>query len=77
MMACGTSPTMVELETARAAYRDLIMGNKPRVVVDQNGERVEFVAANAPRLYAYIQQMEQVLCPAASPRPNRPMGFLF
>ncbi|SFD52255.1 gpW protein [Pseudomonas citronellolis] len=76
-MACGAAPTIDDLNRARTAYQDLIMGNKPRVIVDQNGERVEFTAASASRLYLYVQQLEQQLCPSGVPRPNRPMGFIF
>lgn len=32
-------------------------GNKVRVVVDQNGERVEFTAANAGKLAQYIENL--------------------
>jgi hypothetical protein len=61
----------------RTDYRDLISGNKARVIVDQNGERVEFTAANAPRLYALIQEAEACLNPSTPTRAHRPMGFYF
>lgn len=70
------------LDEARKAYHALMTGTQPRVVVDQNGERLEFVAANASKLYSYIQQLEQVLgtpCGAA-PSPAvqyGPASFLF
>lgn len=52
----------VEIETklreARAAYHALMTGTLARVVVDQNGERVEFAASNQGKLYSYIQQLE-------------------
>lgn len=38
-----------------------MLGTSPRVVVDQNGERVEYTAANKTALYNYIQQMESQL----------------
>lgn len=49
------------LQDARKAYHSLMTGTSPRVVVDQNGERVEFTAANGSKLYAYIQQLEAAL----------------
>ncbi|EPP3878278.1 gpW family head-tail joining protein [Pseudomonas aeruginosa] len=76
-MSCGTEPTLQDLEEAHRAYQALIQGNKPRVIVDQNGERVEFTAANAARLYLYIQELERKLCPAGVRRPNGPMRFVF
>lgn len=47
-----------QLQDAEREYHALITGNKPRVVVDQNGERVEFTAANAGRLMQYIQSLK-------------------
>ena len=49
------------LNEARKAYHSLMTGTSARVVVDQNGERVEFVAANKQALLAYITQLEQQL----------------
>lgn len=69
--------TLEMLAELRRDYKDLISGNKARVVVDQNGERVEFTAANAARLYAMIQEVAACLEPGATVRPNRPMGFVF
>lgn len=53
-----------------------------RVLVDQSGERVEFVAANATALYNYIQQLEGELAAclgtAATVSPPRgPAQFFF
>lgn len=47
-----------KLQDAEREYHALITGSKPRVVVDQNGERVEFTAANAGRLMQYIQSLK-------------------
>lgn len=74
--------TPAMLQEARKAYHALMTGTSPRVVVDQNGERVEFVAASAPKLYNYIQQLEQALgtpCGQAPAYPtnNGPVGFFF
>lgn len=67
------------LAEAKQAYHDLLTGTKARVVVDSNGERVEFVAANRQALYAYIQELERVLCPPSSYPSNnlQPMRFTF
>lgn len=47
-----------KLDQAEQAYHDLAIGRSAKVVVDQNGERVEFTAANAARLQAYIQSLK-------------------
>lgn len=66
------------LAELREDYRAIVSGNKARVIVDQNGERVEFTSANLPRLYALIQEVAACLEPcSAGVRPNRPMGFVF
>lgn len=69
-----------QLDEARAAYHALNTGTMARVVVDQNGERVEFVAANRAGLYNYIQELERKVC-AVSAVPcapnNGPARFVF
>lgn len=50
-----------DLANAKAALKEILMGNKAKVVVDQNGERVEFAAANVDRLRAWIYEMELCL----------------
>lgn len=50
-----------KLAEAEAEYHALLTGNKARVVVDQNGERVEFTAANAARLGQYIEALRKQL----------------
>lgn len=50
--------TAQKLAAAQAAYHDLLTGNKARVVVDQNGERVEFTPANRDALRAYIEELQ-------------------
>ena len=47
-----------DLAQAKAALKEILMGNKAKVVVDQNGERVEFAAANVDRLRAWIFEMD-------------------
>lgn len=43
----------------KARYEDIISGQNARTLVDQNGERVEFSAANLPRLLNYINSLEK------------------
>ncbi|AEY69576.1 head-tail joining protein [Burkholderia phage vB_BceS_AH2] len=74
-MACDPA----KLQAARDAYDALMTGKMARVVVDQNGERVEFVAANAQRLLAYINSL-QAECDAAASgavRARGPFNFVF
>ena len=47
-----------KLVKAEDAYHQLMTGTMARVVVDQNGERVEFTPANASRLRAYIEDLK-------------------
>ena len=47
-----------KLDDAKAQYHLLVTGQQARVYVDQNGERVEFTAANRGALLAYIQRLE-------------------
>jgi len=46
------------LAEAEKALHQLTMGQTARTYVDQNGERVEFTAANASRLRAYIFELK-------------------
>ena len=48
-----------QLAEARAAYHRLQIGEAPAVFVDQNGERVEYTRTTAPRLAAYIADLER------------------
>ena len=46
------------IDAAKAAYHALVTGTQAKVVVDQNGERVEFTQANRQALKAYIKELE-------------------
>lgn len=46
-----------QLADAQAKYHSLLTGTLAKVFVDQNGERIEYNAANASRLAAYIQEL--------------------
>jgi hypothetical protein len=50
MAAMTTQQKLVEAEEA---YHSLMTGTQAKVVVDQNGERVEFTASNASCLHIY------------------------
>lgn len=67
------------LAEARAAYHKLVTGLSAREVVDQNGERVTFTAANRSALYNYILELETQLNPTPIGQAplNGPMGFTF
>lgn len=49
------------LAEAEQAYHALRLGQSARVYVDSNGERVEYAAANADRLRAYIVELKSQL----------------
>ncbi|AAQ63363.1 head-tail adaptor Ad1 [Burkholderia phage BcepNazgul] len=64
----------------RDAYHKLLTGRSARVIVDQNGERVEFTAANQQALVTYIRQLEAQCgdCgPCGGGRSNGPLQFTF
>ncbi|MEL4071762.1 gpW family head-tail joining protein [Ochrobactrum sp. GPK 3] len=63
-----------QLKEAETAYHRLMTGKSARVLVDQNGERIEYVAANASKLAAYITELERKL---GKGRPMGPMGVFF
>jgi hypothetical protein len=69
--------TSARLAEAKAALHELQTGRMARVVVDQNGERVEFNMTSADRLRAYINDLEAQLAAGAVPRPRGPIGFIF
>ena len=79
MSTCDPIKINEQLQQAQAAYHALLTGQQARVIVDQNGERVEFTAANSRSLYNYICQLQNMLaqgnCNFAV--AARPMGFLF
>lgn len=53
--------TQQDLIAAKKAYQDLVLGRMPRVVVDQNGERVEYNGTNVQNLKKYIAELERDL----------------
>lgn len=68
----------MKLKEARAAYHALQTGTMARVVVDQNGSRVEYATANKTGLYSYIQELEALCgCTPAMTAMRGPAQFLF
>lgn len=70
------------LAEAMNAYHQLNMGGSVRVVVDQNGERVEYTAANRQSLLAWITRLQNALqqpdpCASLLGAPGKPAGFTF
>ena len=59
------------IDDAKAAYHELLVGRAPKVVVDQNGERVEYTQANRAALAQYIADLEDQL--AGTRRTRGPM----
>jgi hypothetical protein len=56
-----------QLTEARAAYHRLMIGEAAHVFVDQNGERIEYTRASAPKLAAYISDLERQLAGQSRP----------
>lgn len=59
-----------KLTEAESAYHKLVTGAAARVFVDQNGERIEYIAPNASRLAAYIADLKRQLG-TVTPAPIR------
>lgn len=78
-MALSNAELQANLAGAQVAYHRLATGQMARVFVDQNGERIEYTAANTAVLYNYIQNlMAQIACPTGLPTlGNAPLKFLF
>jgi hypothetical protein len=66
------------LAEAEAAYHNLMINGAVRVVVDQNGERVEYTAVNAKNLYAYILSLRDLIAiESGTVRVRGPAGVIF
>lgn len=71
----------IQLAEAEAAYQRLMVGKQPRVIVDSNGERLEFTAVSADKLRQHVQELQRRVgalsgC-AGGPMMTRPIRFLF
>lgn len=71
------APLATRIEEAKNQMHLLQTGKAARVVVDQNGERVEFSMTNIGQLRAYITELEAQLNAPATPVPYGPIGFFF
>ena len=47
-----------QLAEAEAAYHELVMGIAPKVIVHQNGQRVEYNSTTRSALKAYINELK-------------------
>lgn len=56
-----TQQLQLWLTEARAAYHDISMGRRVKVVVDSSGERIEYDGATRGQLLAYIRDLERQL----------------
>lgn len=72
-------PTYAErLVEAQLAYHNLTINGAVRVVVDQNGERVEYTAVNAANLLRYIAWLQAQIAAEAGLFPVRgPARMIF
>jgi hypothetical protein len=62
-----------QLDDAKTQLHLLLTGQQARVFVDQNGERVEYTAANRQELKAYVQRLENQV---AAKRPGPMQVFM-
>lgn len=79
-MASNCDDLIKRLSNAKDALERVMTGQQARVVVDQNGEKVEFSAINLPRLQAYIGSLENQLAACmgcGSSTPNAPLRFFY
>lgn len=60
-----------QLADAQAALHNLQIGRLPRVVVDANGERVEYTATNIAKLQAYIASLQAQISATPQQGPMR------
>lgn len=66
------------LVQAEDAYHAIVTGKQVLVVVDQNGERVEYSRANALQLSLYIQTLRREIAnPSLGSSFGGPMGVVF
>lgn len=65
------------LVEAKAALHAIMIGGGVRVVVDQNGERVEYTPANRQALITYIAMLEAEIANGGSTQRVGPIRFFF
>lgn len=64
----------VRLAQAQEALHNLATGRMARVIVDQNGERVEFTMTTMSQLQAYVASLAAGETGATA---RKPLGFWF
>lgn len=70
--------TQDEINEMHMQYRRLISGEAVSVVIDQNGERLEYSKGNAQLLWSYIRLKEDELAATLNKgRKNRPLTFTY
>ena len=77
-MSC--TDIQVKLAEAEKVYHELMLGLSVRVFVDQNGERVEYTAANKQALLSYINQLRSQMTDGptcVAPAARGPIRFTF
>ena len=73
-MATSTQKSNAELlADAKSALHDLLVGRSARVFVDQNGERIEYTAANRGALRTYVQELEQAIAAEQGTKKTGPL----
>lgn len=68
------------IDRLRESYEALLEGRKARVLVDQNGERIEYNAGNPGKLLTYITMLESDYNSGCGLRPvaaSKPVRFFF
>ena len=79
-MACDLITLRAQLADAEKAYHELVLGRCARVIIDMNGERVEFMSTNKAILYGYIVQLKSDIAHCAGDTSSivrGPVGFIF
>lgn len=66
----------VRLAQAQEALHNLVTGRMARVIVDQNGERVEFTMTTVSQLEAYIARLEAAAAGSTN-GARKPLGFYY
>ena len=61
------------LASAQLAYHRLMTGGAPSVIVDRDGQRVEYQRADTSKLAQYILTLQGQIAPTCS----RPLGVIF
>ena len=61
------------LASAQLAYHRLMTGGAPSVIVDRDGQRVEYHRADTAKLAQYIATLQASIAPVCA----RPLGVIF